>query len=43
MSGTDKKKYTVKFISDYIDASVVGDAETQVDNIASIEAPLLAQ
>ena len=37
MSGTDKKKYTVKFISDYIDASVVGDAETQVDNIASIE------
>ena len=37
MSGTDKKKYTVKFISDYIDASVVGDAETQVDNIAPIE------
>ena len=37
MSGTDKKKYTVKFISDYIDASVVGDEETQVDNIASIE------
>tara|TARA_B100000035_G_C20946514_1_gene529997 strand:+ start:122 stop:1063 length:942 start_codon:yes stop_codon:yes gene_type:complete len=37
VSGIDKKKYTVKFISDYIDASVVGDAETQVDNIASIE------
>ena len=37
MSGSEKKKYTIKFISEYIDASIVGDADLQIDNIASLD------
>ena len=37
MSVADKKIYTVKFISDYINASVIGDADIQIDSIATIE------
>jgi len=33
----DKKEYTVKFISDYIGASVVGDDEVKIKNIATID------
>ena len=37
MSGSEKKQFSIKFISEYIDASIVGDADLQIDNIASIE------
>ena len=37
MSETDNKKYSIKFISEYIDASIVGDADLQIDNIASLD------
>ena len=37
MSGSEKKKYTIKFISEYIDASIVGDADLEIHKIASIE------
>ena len=37
MSGSEKKKYTIKFISEYIDASIVGDADLEIHEIASIE------
>ena len=37
MSGSEKKKYTIKFISEYIDASIVGDADLEIYKIASIE------
>ena len=37
MSGSDNKKYSIKFISEYIDASIVGDADLQVDNIATLD------
>ena len=37
MSETDTKKYSIKFISEYIDASIVGDADLQIDNIASLD------
>ena len=36
MSGSEKKLFSLKFISEYIDASIVGDADLQIDNIASI-------
>ena len=35
--GSEKKKYTIKFISEYIDASIVGDADLEIHKIASIE------
>jgi len=37
VSGSEKKKYTIKFISEYIDASIVGDADLEIHEIASIE------
>ena len=37
MSGSEKKHFSVKFISEYIDASIVGDADLEIDNIATIE------
>ena len=37
MSGSDNKKYSIKFISEYIDASIVGDADLQIDNIATLD------
>ena len=37
MSVIDKKEYTVKFISDYIGASVVGDDDVKINNIATID------
>ena len=37
MSGSENKKYSIKFISEYIDASIVGDADLQVDNIATLD------
>ncbi len=35
--GSEKKKYTIKFISEYIDASIIGDADLEIYKIASIE------
>ncbi len=37
MSGSEKNHFSIKFISEYIDASIVGDADLQIDNIATIE------
>ena len=37
MSGSDNKKYSIKFISEYIDASIVGDDDLQIDNIATLD------
>ena len=37
MSESENKKYSIKFISEYIDASIVGDADLQVDNIATLD------
>ncbi len=37
MSGSGNKKYSLKFISEYIDASIVGDDNLQIDNIASLD------
>ena len=37
MSETDNKKYSIKFISEYIDASIVGDADLRVDNLATLD------
>ena len=37
MSGSEKKLFSLKFISEYIDASIVGDADIEIDNIATIE------
>ncbi len=37
MSGSEKKHFSVKFISEYIDASILGDADLEIDNIATIE------
>ena len=37
MSGSENKKYSIKFISEYIDASIVGDADLQIDNIATLD------
>tara|TARA_B100000886_G_scaffold193779_1_gene133460 strand:- start:2853 stop:3794 length:942 start_codon:yes stop_codon:yes gene_type:complete len=37
VSGSEKKKYTIKFISEYIDASIVGDPDLEIHEIASIE------
>ena len=37
MSGSENKKYSIKFISEYIDASIVGDDDLQIDNIATLD------
>ena len=37
MSGSEKKLFSLKFISEYIDASILGDADLEIDNIATIE------
>tara|TARA_B100000609_G_scaffold25389_1_gene17840 strand:- start:402 stop:1343 length:942 start_codon:yes stop_codon:yes gene_type:complete len=37
VSGSEKKHFSVKFISEYIDASILGDADLEIDNIATIE------
>jgi UDP-3-O-[3-hydroxymyristoyl] glucosamine N-acyltransferase len=37
VSGSDNKKYSIKFISEYIDASIVGDDSLQIDNIATLD------
>ena len=37
MSETDNKKYSIKFISEYIDASIVGDADLRVNNLATLD------
>ena len=37
MSGSENKKYSIKFISEYIDASIVGDADLQINNIATLD------
>ena len=37
MSGSENKKYSIKFISEYIDSSIVGDADLQIDNIATLD------
>ena len=37
MSGNGNKTFSVKFISDHINASIVGDADLQIDNIATLE------
>ena len=37
MSGSENKKYSIKFISEYIDASIIGDADLQIDNIATLD------
>lgn len=37
MSESENKKYSIKFISEYIEASIVGDVDLQIDNIATIE------
>lgn len=37
MSGSEKKLFSIKYISEYIDASIVGDADIEIDNIATIE------
>ena len=37
MSETDNKNYSIKFISEYIDALIVGDSDLQIDNIASLD------
>tara|TARA_Y100000748_G_scaffold285669_1_gene268365 strand:- start:282 stop:1223 length:942 start_codon:yes stop_codon:yes gene_type:complete len=37
VSETDNKKYSLKFISEYIDSSIVGDADLEIDNIATLD------
>ena len=37
VSESENKKYSIKFISEYIDASIVGDADLQIDNIATLD------
>ena len=37
MSCSEKKHFSIKFISEYIDASIVGDVDLKIDNIATIE------
>ena len=37
MSGSDNKKYSIKFISEYINASIVGDADLEIDNLATLD------
>ena len=37
MSGSGNKKHSLKFISEYIDASIIGDANLQIDNIATLD------
>ena len=37
MSGSENKKYSIKFISEYIDASIIGDADLQIDDIATLD------
>ena len=37
MSGSEKKLFSIKYISEYIDASIVGDADLQINNIATLE------
>jgi len=37
VSGSGNKKYSIKFISEYIDASIVGDADLQINNIATLD------
>ena len=37
MSGSDNKKYSIKFISEYINASIVGDDGLEIDNIATLD------
>ena len=37
MSGSEKKLFSIKYISEYIDASIVGDADLQINSIATLE------
>ncbi len=37
MSELKKKKYSLKYISDYIDASIIGDEDLEVDHLSTIE------
>ena len=37
MSETEKKKYSLKYISDYIDALIIGDGDLDVDHLSTIE------
>ncbi len=37
MSGSDNKKYSIKLISEYINASIVGDDGLEIDNIATLD------
>ena len=37
MPGSEKKHFSIKFISEYIDASIVGDDNLEINNIGSIE------
>jgi len=37
VSCSEKKHFSIKFISEYIDASIVGDVDLKIDNIATIE------
>jgi len=40
VSGSDNKKYSIKFISEYIDASIVGDADLQITKIATLDSAI---
>ncbi len=37
MSEPEKKKYSLKYISDYIGASIVGDEDLEIDHLSTIE------
>tara|TARA_B100000212_G_scaffold134112_1_gene100817 strand:- start:2722 stop:3663 length:942 start_codon:yes stop_codon:yes gene_type:complete len=37
VSCSEKKHFSIKFISEYIDASIVGDVDLKINNIATIE------
>ena len=37
MSGSKKKQFSIKYISEYIDASIIGDADLQIDDIATLD------
>ena len=40
MSGSENKKYSIKFISEYIDASIIRDHDLQIDNIETLDRAL---
>ena len=37
MSGSKKKQFSIKYISEYIDASIDGDVDLEINKISTIE------